>query len=573
MKKIIKYAGVLMLAVLAFGCKKESNDKESPSQEPFTIEVTLPEDTAETDEVYIIGEFNGEQEYALGNPQWKLTGSALSRSIILDPATFIGGKTLDDGWWFESPTRGREVDEEGDPLIRIGAWEKNTVTAWEKEAGPSFDPSGTWTVVGTINDWNQKSGIAMEVDGTARIARGVTLTAKDEFKFVMDASWDSNFGAGEPNTTFAATVGEEFELQPNGGNIQAPAGTYDIYLFPYEAKAKMVKAGDVPPAEKPVTGVSVSPTSLDLTVGESESLTLTITPTDADVKSIEWTSSDSAVAAVTPEGVVSAVAEGTATVTVTVDGLTATCNVTVSEVEQPGEGPTVYVFNATGWLYVWLYAWADGVGDIETAWPGRFPDNDVAQVGEYSYYKYTLTSDWSAGEINLIFNSGDNSGQTADFTITMEDGMPYYFYVDSGKARLIPDPYDFNPADYIDDPGPNPGDEITPGDDPTSAWSVIGHLMDTNWDKDLVMTQTDLGVWEVDITYSEGDEFKLRYYGAWDSQAGMWKDDPNESMNIEYDYGLCGDPDQNRNIKLNATGKMRLKFTPENYKFYVTKLD
>ena len=574
MKSFVRYSGVILLTVLVFGCKKESDDKDSPSQEPFTVEVTLPDDTAQTDEVYIIGAFNGGQEYALGNPLWKLTGTALNRSIVLDPATFIGGKTLADGWWFQSPTRGMEVTSDGAAVVRNRELTSVTVEAWEKEAGPSFDPSGTWTVVGTINDWNQKAGIAMDVDGTARIARAVQLKATDEFKFVMDASWDSNFGAGEPNTKFAATVGEEFDLQADGGNITAPAGTYDIYLYPFEAKAKLVKAEDTPgPEEKPVTGVSLQPTELSLKVGDSQTLTLQLSPSDADVKSLSWESSDSGVATVSQGGLVTAVAEGSATITVSVDGFTASCAVTVSEdAPQPGVGPTVYVFNATGWIYVWLYAWADAVGDIETAWPGQFPDNDVPQVGAYSYYKYTLSEAWSAGEINLIFNDGNNSGQTDNYTISMESGKSYFFYVDSNKAKLIPDPYDFDPNDYVN-PDPNPGDEIAPGEDTANAWSVIGHLMGTDWDKDLVMTQTDLGVWEVDITYNEGDEFKLRYYGAWDSQAGMWKDDSNEAMNIEYDYGLCGDPAQNKNIKLNATGKMRLKFTPDNYKFYVTKLD
>lgn len=452
-RKLLAALALVLPLVLA-SCSKEKSSKDKELEEPFTITVTLPEDTAETDAVYIVGDFNGNEEFALGNPKWELKGSATERSITLDPATFIGGMTLDDGWWFQSPTRGQEMSKDGLVVIRAGKDLNCTVEAWEKEAGPKFDPSGTWTVVGTINEWNQKAGIEMVVDGTARIAKGVTLTAKDEFKFVMDASWDSNFGAGEPNTKFEANVDEEFDLQPDGGNITAPAGTYDIYLYPFLAKAKIVTAAEVPPAEKPVSAISVAPTSLELTVGDTESLTLTITPADADVKSIDWTSSDSAVATVTPEGVVAAVAAGTATITVTVDGLSATCDVTVAGQEQPGEGPTVYVFNATGWIYVYLYAWADGIGDVAASWPGHMPD-DVAQVGEYSYYKYNLSSDYSAGLVNLIFNGGENAGQTEDYPITMEGGESYFFYVDSDKAALIPDPMDFDPNDYVT-PGPQP---------------------------------------------------------------------------------------------------------------------
>ena len=457
MKKI-SYLLLLALPLLGLSCSKEKDKKDNESQEPFTITVTLPEDTAETDAVYIIGEFNGNEEFALGNPKWELKGSATLRSILINPEDFIGNKTLDDGWWFQSPTRGQEMSKDGLVVIRSGKDVKCTVEAWEKEAGPKFDPSGTWTLVGTINDWNEKVGIEMTHEGTTWVAKGIHLQASDEFKFVMDASWDTNFGAGEPNTKFVAELDEEFDLQPDGGNIKAAAGYYDIYLYPFLAKAKLVDGGpEYPPAGKPVSAISLAPNYLELMEGASESLTLTIEPEDADVMSIVWETSDSAVATVTQQGLVTAVSEGTATVSVTVDGLTASCPVTVNRESppEPGEGPTVYVFNATGWIYVYLYAWADGIGDVETAWPGQFPDNDIPQVGDYSYYKYTLSEAWCSGPVNLIFNGGEGSGQTADYTITMEGGESYFFYVDSDKAALIPDPMDFDPNDYVT-PGPQP---------------------------------------------------------------------------------------------------------------------
>ena len=454
--KTIRYAGVLLLAVLALACRRDEKDNDTVDG-PFTMNVTLPDDTAESDAVYIIGAFNGGEEFALGNPKWELKGTATQRSITLDPATFIGGKTLTDGYQFQSPTRGVEVTADGTVVVRNKKETSITIEAWEKAGGPSFDPSGIWTVVGTVNGWNEKAGLEMTVDGTARIAKGVELKASDEFKFVMDASWSTNFGAGEPNTKFTATVGEEFALQADGGNIAAPAGTYDIYLYPFEAKAKLVEAAETPgPEEKPVTGVSLQPAELTLKVGESETLTLQLSPSDADVKSLTWESSDSGVATVSQGGLVTAVAEGSATITVTVDGFTASCAVTVQD-DTPGEGPTVYVFNATTWIYVYLYAWADGIGSIEAEWPGLFPDNDIPKVDGWSYYRYTLSEAWCAGEVNLIFNDGNSTGQTEDFPITMQGGESYFFYVDNGKAQLIPDPHNFDPNDYVtpEPPGPS----------------------------------------------------------------------------------------------------------------------
>ncbi|MDT3366113.1 MAG: starch-binding protein, partial [Bacteroidota bacterium] len=228
---------------------------------------------------------------------------------------------------------------------------------------------------------------------------------------------------------------------------------------------------EYPPQGNPVSAISLAPNYLDLMEGSSESLILTIEPEDADVMSIVWESSDEAVATVTQQGLVTAVSEGTATVSVTVDGLTASCPVTVNRESPPevGEGPTVYVFNATGWTYVYLYAWADGVGSIETDWPGQFPDNDIPKVDGWSYYRYTLSDAWCAGPVNLIFNDGNSTGQTEDFPITMQGGESYFFYVDNGKAQLIPDPHNFDPNDYVT---PDPP---TPSGDPATLYAYDGN--------------------------------------------------------------------------------------------------
>lgn len=82
----------------------------------------------------------------------------------------------------------------------------------------------------------------------------------------------------------------------------------------------------------PVTGVTLNEATLGLTVGETETLTATVTPEDATNNEITWTSSKPEVATVDEDGKVTAVAEGTATITVTTDDgdKTATCEVTVT---------------------------------------------------------------------------------------------------------------------------------------------------------------------------------------------------------------------------------------------------
>jgi uncharacterized protein YjdB len=111
--------------------------------------------------------------------------------------------------------------------------------------------------------------------------------------------------------------------------------------------AKKSLTVSIPAATVAVTGVTLDVTELALEVPATDTLTATVAPEDATDKSVTWTSDNDAVATVA-DGVVTAVAEGTATITVTtVDGeFTATCVVTVTEVESGVMNIQVLNFNA-----------------------------------------------------------------------------------------------------------------------------------------------------------------------------------------------------------------------------------
>ena len=90
----------------------------------------------------------------------------------------------------------------------------------------------------------------------------------------------------------------------------------------------------------PVTGVSLDESSITLDVGGNQTLTATVTPEDATNKKVCWSSDNEAVATVSEDGVVTAVAGGTAVITATThDGLfTASCTVTVNA---PATAPNI----------------------------------------------------------------------------------------------------------------------------------------------------------------------------------------------------------------------------------------
>jgi hypothetical protein len=98
----------------------------------------------------------------------------------------------------------------------------------------------------------------------------------------------------------------------------------------------------------PVTGVSISPSSLNLEVGSSASLTANVMPANATNNNVTWTSSHPSIASINHSGQVTALAAGSGTITVTTSegGLTDTISFTVIEQSLPPEtnnfsfGPT-----------------------------------------------------------------------------------------------------------------------------------------------------------------------------------------------------------------------------------------
>ena len=76
-----------------------------------------------------------------------------------------------------------------------------------------------------------------------------------------------------------------------------------------------------------VTGVSITPKSLQMEVGAQAALEAAVTPSDATDKTLTWKSKNPAVVTV-KDGIITAVAPGTAEIIVTAGGKTAKCRIT-----------------------------------------------------------------------------------------------------------------------------------------------------------------------------------------------------------------------------------------------------
>ena len=118
--------GLLTLTGLLTGCKSDEDITFDHERQQFEtradrilLEFIAPFGTTADEEIYITGAFNGEEE-AVGNPQYLLTkapNSNIKWGIYLDPSTFVGGKSLADGFRFYSKNQGKEFTTAGDEAL------------------------------------------------------------------------------------------------------------------------------------------------------------------------------------------------------------------------------------------------------------------------------------------------------------------------------------------------------------------------------------------------------------------------------------------------------------------------
>ena len=156
----------------------------------------------------------------------------------------------------------------------------------------------------------------------------------------------------------------------------------------------------------PVTGVSLNTSTLNLIEGGTDTLTATVEPNNATNRNVTWSSDNPSVATVN-NGVVSAVSEGTATITVTtVDGgYKDTCPVTVTAAPVPVTGVSLNKDSL-----------ALGVGDSETLTATVAPANAANQNVTWASSDTSVATVDAAGKVTAV------GAGTATITVTTVDG-------------------------------------------------------------------------------------------------------------------------------------------------------
>lgn len=110
-----------------------------------------------------------------------------------------------------------------------------------------------------------------------------------------------------------------------------------IYGHGYATKGYLeVYEGEKPSGEKvEVKSVSINETAPSVAVGKTADLTFRCDPSNATITDVSWATSDPDIASVDSKGTVTGVAAGIATITVTVDGKSASVGVSVVEEQIP----------------------------------------------------------------------------------------------------------------------------------------------------------------------------------------------------------------------------------------------
>lgn len=202
-------------------------------------------------------------------------------------------------------------------------------------------------------------------------------------------------GAGTHTLTISITEANPSSTQTRTGYIQIVSGDVTQTITLTQPKAAVIA----------VTEVILNKTTALLLVGDTETLTATVNPSDAINKKVTWSSSNIAVATVSPSGVVTAKGPGSATITVTTTegGKTAICTVTV----QPIRVTDVTMDKTTAPL---------SLGNTGILTATITPANATDKSVTWSSSDATIVSVSSAGAVK-----GLKSGK-ATITVTTTDG-------------------------------------------------------------------------------------------------------------------------------------------------------
>lgn len=148
--------------------------------------------------------------------------------------------------------------------------------------------------------------------------QAATITMIDSSKtLTVGKTYNLQYNLNPPNSNEKlswTSSDEEVATVENGTVTALKAGETEIKVVTQSGNTGVC---NLTVKDIDITKVSVTPSSVRLKKGESETLEAKVYPSAAEGADIEWTTSNSSVASVSDDGVVTAAGEGTATISAT----------------------------------------------------------------------------------------------------------------------------------------------------------------------------------------------------------------------------------------------------------------
>lgn len=466
--KIFRLFLLMLLPVLA-SCSKEDIvfDVELPHfelREGYQLlEVIVPQRTMPTDKIYIIGEFNGGMD-AVGDPRWELEKAADTDAkfgVYLNPADFIDGKTLADGYTFYCVEQGEERSLDNQPVVHtenpaVGQRANVMVYRWKSYFDVPVDPGEIvhdgYAVY--VVDNSGYDALALYAWGDAEIFGGwpgITPTGTVEMDGITYKYFDTgvdnegknvnlifnNNGGGKQLADYNVTLNSDIyvELTSEGvvpfdpSNVVKHDG-YTLFVANNSGwdQLYLYMWGDVNDLNGAWPGMAPTGTQ---TINGVEYIYFDFGAANCDKGMTEHLILNNGNGKQVDDVVVFALdrdvyVELTSNSAKEIDPNNYTPG--TPEPPTPASDYKIYVDNKTGWSAFYIYAW----GDVELfgAWPGATASS-TETVDGVEYLVFPVSGN---GETeNLIFT--DNAGQQYD-AVQITIDRDYFITADVASATL-----------------------------------------------------------------------------------------------------------------------------------------
>ena len=364
-----------------------------------------------------------------------ITMEELSQAITVRQPANLGIILPSQSFDLQSDARSIEVEVKSNVEYSV-----ETSVDWIKQTGTKGLTSKTLTFSieenKTYDPREGKITIKSKVSSVPDQVISVKQAQKDAI-IVEKTSYDMPYGGGEIEIKVEANVG--FDVTPDSEwlhHVSTKALSSSTVLIKvdenetYNARNGKVEITQQNGSIKhtiainqagriAVTSVELSNTELTLMVGSTETLVATVKPDDATDKTVTWTSSDDGVATVDERGLVTAIGDGSATISAKAGDVTATCIVTVISIPENAIDLGIYVTRTDGTSYK-VY-WADC--NIGASKPEEYGDyyawGEIETKAEYSWSNYKWATN---GDINNLTKYCQSDNKTV---LDSEDDVAY----------------------------------------------------------------------------------------------------------------------------------------------------